>query len=191
MKWINILIMLFIAAPILKAQDMAVEEIMKSEGFSASAYSDVTQQSIGYGTSVERARKYGWEGNTMSKAEAERILRLCIQEEASFLRKKINFDSLPLKARVALLSMSYNTRALIGPKLCKYIKDRNWYSAVMEIAYGHDPKGMLGLIKRRFREARLFRDGFNADTPLINNAERSVQAFKTYKRYYKQKGVIL
>lgn len=191
MKWINILIFLFIAAPALKANELAVEEIKKSEGFRAQAYTDVTQQSVGYGTSVVRARALGWTGESITKEEADRVLRLCIREEATFLRKKINFDILPVRAQVALLSLSYNSRALIGPKLCKYIRTKDWHRAVMEIAYGHDPSGKVGLVRRRFREARLFRDGFNAGTPLTTNAERSVQAFKTYKRYYKRKGEIL
>jgi GH24 family phage-related lysozyme (muramidase) len=165
--------------------DLAVEIVKQHEGFSPVWYNDRLDRAIGYGfTSGRLADMYISIGDNMSEAEACKILRRLLAVDYIYLRSNIEgFSSLPPESKAALVSMCYNSRALIGPKLTFYLEKKNYRKATEEIALGHNPRGKYGLVVRRFKEAELFRSSFKFPAPTL--PETLTQFYKV-KEAWKQ-----
>ena len=149
------------------------------EGFRDRVYPDVSGKrlpTIGYGINLQDSGNKtllqklfgnqsveGWQtGQPMSQAQAGRFVQQrAVQQDIPELGRLIpSYPQLPDSARLALLSMYWNSPKLVGPKLRQFIQKEDWPAATGEIAYGHS--GTLpGLIKRRIFEALEFGKGFN------------------------------
>ena len=158
---------------------MDVSHIAQFEGFSEKPYWDVKQNSIGYGTSVTRAKLHGYVAGTVTKEQAYKWLVKEVIKEEIFISSKIkNYKDLPMGIKRALVSASYNCRGLIGPKLVKYINTKNWRMAMIEISLGHNPKNKYGLVKRRFAEANLIAKSMGLPTLTTPKDMESFRALK-------------
>lgn len=157
MQKILTVVLCFVSLLVL-GNNKAIEIVAGFEGFRPVPYRDVTGYSIGYGTNVARAN-----GKTrVSKEEAKDILASCLEDEEDFVSSKLGqktWVKLDADKKAALLSMSYNCRELIGPKLIAAIKAGNVRKAAEEISYGHKGE-KKGLVLRRFKEASMFDHSF-------------------------------
>jgi GH24 family phage-related lysozyme (muramidase) len=136
--------------------DDAVVLVAKFEGFRSKQYSDHGQMAIGYGTEVGRAKKLGYKGGEVTEAQAKLYLKKCVAQEVQFLKESIpSYTKLKQNQKAALISLSYNSRELVGPNLKAYIKAKNFNEAAKEIGLGHNAT-LYGLIKRRAAEANHF-----------------------------------
>ena len=142
----------------LRSSQVAATFIMREESFSPAPYGDYGQHSVGYGTSVAYARSVGWTGNTISEKEAVGVLFIRLINDRSQLEILIpGFCEMPIGVIVATHSAFYNCPALVGPNYRGYLSKGDWDSASKELAYNHTPKGLIGLIHRRVREANRIR----------------------------------
>ena len=174
MKYLIMLIIMLVSMTLSAATTenrVAENLIMNFEGFEKLAYTDEAQKSIGYGTSVTRAKEHGYQGGRITKAEAKRILKECIKEEEAYLKRRLTcWNKLPKITQGALISASYNSRGLIGPKLRAHLNAGRYSEACLEMAYGHKGE-YYGLVRRRFKEAQHMAHGLktgfkNLKTPL-------------------------
>ena len=154
--WALVALMMFVSIANADELDKATEMVAKFEGFRASPYKDRGQVAIGYGTEVGRAKAYGYKGGKVTEAQAKSFLKAALKEEQAFLKKTIpSYPKLTDNQQAALLSMSYNSRNLIGPNLKGFIARKDWTEAAREIGLGHNAT-LYGLIKRRAEEANTF-----------------------------------
>ena len=128
----------------------AVNFIKRWEGFSATAYYDVSRWSVGYGT-------IGVEGEKIDTTEAEKRLRDALKKYAKQLSKRITVEVTPNQT-VGLLSAAYNLG--VGSLEFEIIPMCNagQFHEASEALRGYDHAGgkkLSGLTKRRDAEARL------------------------------------
>jgi GH24 family phage-related lysozyme (muramidase) len=156
------LLLLCISLPIISVAninkfDEITSFIKTQEGFLELPKYDVTQYSIGYSTSVEYAKRHGYNGGRISKAKADYILQRRVLDVSLELKREFpEIGSYPESIQMALHSVYFNCPAIVGQNLKQLLNSRDYAAAAREIAWGHCPKGnQLGLINRRFREANL------------------------------------
>ncbi len=135
-----------------------VDYIMEKEGFLRVPKRDTNgTMIIGHGTSVSFARKCGWMGCFMTRKTAKRILEVRLAQEANEVYSMVSgLATAPLNVQTAVRSMYYNGGpGLVGPNCRRFIAAKDWASLAQEIALGHNPKGLYGLVVRRFEEASM------------------------------------
>jgi len=164
-----------------KATNIATTFVAGFEGYVATPYNDHGQMSIGHGLSVVWCKSHGYSVTHQSKAVALKALSQRLDEEEARLNKLTGFSSLKKRAKIALISMRYNCPGLIGPNIRKFIQTKDWYHLSMEVACGHNPHGLYGLVRRRFTEANLIRLSYGFNPMSI---PRDMDAFKSYKAMY-------
>lgn len=136
----------------------AADYIIRHEGFLPKA-TDIGDGviTIGYGTTDPRYAKLG---NTITKAEARRILLDDLHTRTSRLGSSIGrYNELPDSARTALLSYDYNYPTSIKrtPKLYAALAKGDWKEAARQMDAGINMKKFgNGLRKRREAEQALF-----------------------------------
>jgi GH24 family phage-related lysozyme (muramidase) len=152
------------------------------EGFARTHVKDLSiidnREYVGYGTSVEFSKQYGYNGYLISKKRAEYILKIRISQNIKELRNIVDFDNMPMNVQVAVISAYYNSPLLVGPNLIKFLNNKDYEGASLELAWGHNPRSFYGLVKRRFAEANLIRRYLGLDelyTPV------SIQHFNILK----------
>jgi len=171
------------APPVPPAVKASIRMVMEFEGYVAYPEQDRLGNTIGYGTTLVRARKHGWKGGTCSRWLAKRILQKCLMEEYAYVYSRIpTFWEMRTAAQAALLSMSYNTRALIGPKLVRYLGEGDWEKAYHEIVLGHNPRRKYGLVRRRFAEGRVFANAYGV---MVLATPTSLRAFRSIKHKHR------
>jgi lysozyme len=87
-------------ASTVEVSNETVEFVKSWEGFSATAYYDVSRWSVGYGT-------VGYEGETVTEAEAAKRLQEVVETYADKLARKLTFEPTPSQT-TGLLSAAYN-----------------------------------------------------------------------------------
>lgn len=150
--------LMLVVAGVQAAPPQLVEEMARVEGYRPEPYEDCGQFSVGYGLDTRWMVAHGYPIRHVSRAVATKALDERLDEELAALSKTFpGFEALPAGVQQALCSARYNCPALIGPILRGHVRARDWERASLELAYGHDPKGKLGLVRRRFAEANLIR----------------------------------
>ena len=166
-----------------EAEQLAERLIKRFEGFESRWYADAGKPAIGYGFRKDRLEGMNiFIRRSLDSDRATAILRKIIKQEHEALRKLKGFESLPPASKAALISMRYNSPALIGPKLRRNLALKDHSKAVLEIAYGHDPKGLYGLVVRRHTEAQYFAQGLDISYPSV---PWNMETFKERKAQWK------
>ena len=141
----------------LKKSDNVIDFIIEYEGFSSTAYDDVKQTSIGYGTKATSKNQ------TITEAEARKLLErdveiaskpvLKMNKEKNYNWSKNQID--------ALISFTYNAGEGNFNNLTKNGTRSNEEIAAMLPEYKKAGGKVLdGLIKRRAAELKLFNEGY-------------------------------
>ena len=137
--------------------DNLIDFIIKHEGFSSTAYDDVKQTSIGYGTKATSKNQ------TVTKAEARELLEKDLETARKAVLKmkdEAGYDWDENKVD-ALTSFTYNAGEGNLKKLTKNGTRSNEEIAAMLPEYKKaDGKVVDGLIKRRAAELKLFNEGY-------------------------------
>ena len=92
----------------------------------------------------------------INTAQANRLFDYEAQEAEKIVAQKFKGVDLQEHQRLALVSLAFNSPALIGPKLTAAVRSGNWKSATDEILFNSNRTGNRGLAGRRHREASLF-----------------------------------
>ena len=154
--------------------DRLFEFIGPVEGFRPEVYEDIKGlPTIGYGFNLDasgaekRFKKAlpdvsyqaAREGKvSLTEEQSRKLFDESIDDVESIARDKIGEDvwnKLPEHQRVALTSLAYNSPALIGPNLTKYIQNGSIEDAIGEIILRSNKERSLGLQNRRTEEARM------------------------------------
>lgn len=138
------------------------------EGCKLTAYKDsVGVWTIGYGTTKYPNGTKIKQGDKITQAEADAILKRQIQEHADGMTKYINTDTLTQNQYDALASFHYNLGANIlkGSALLTHLKNKEWNKAAATMLQYNKGRinGVLtpiqGLTNRRNAEVALFKKG--------------------------------
>lgn len=98
-----------------------------------------------------------YNGDARINKEQSRILfDETIGEYESILDSKIGKIDMPSHRRIALVSMTYNSPALIGPNLTAFVQNGDTEGAIDEILYRSNKNKHKGLQNRRVMEAQMF-----------------------------------
>lgn len=160
----------------LKISANGVAMIQDLEGFVSAPMWDVSQMSIGYGTSTVYAEKYGFSTTNLSETDAERLLLCVLAEMESKLSAFVQTYNLELTQTQwdALVSFTYNVgTSWLNPnyRLAKLLISGSYTVNEFASAMGvwcHAGTAISNvLITRRIREIKLFLYGaYNLeDTP--------------------------
>ena len=141
----------------LKKSDNVIDFIVEHEGFSSTAYDDVKQTSIGYGTKATSKNQ------TITEAEARKLLERDVdiaRKAVLKMKDKAGYDWDENKVD-ALTSFTYNAGKGNLKKLTKNGTRSNEEIAAMLPEYKKAGGKVLdGLIKRRAAELKLFNEGY-------------------------------
>ena len=159
--------------------------VREHEDFRPQLYSDATQKDwagngkdkgnptigIGFNTGRKDAdellRKVGSSlarvknKELLTEEQAKELTVLAMQKELNFLRKTFKDVTMSQNQWIALTSLSYNSRKLIGPKLRALINAGDWEGAAEEIRTQSNKSKSPGLQIRRENEADLFQGFVN------------------------------
>lgn len=153
-----------------------VDFIKDYEGFTASAYHDVSQMSIGYGCSTAYAEKYGFDTEEITQDEADQLILYVIAElEQKLDRFLEEYDiSLSQTEYDALVSFTFNVGSSwlnADYRLASLLIDGDYtvneFASAMGVWCHVGTEINSGLIVRRIGEIKLFLYGAYAldDTP--------------------------
>lgn len=178
--------------------DALLAQQPRLEGFRDRVYIDSKQiPTIGYGINLQDtgnlarlralfgdAKTQGWgTGQPMTQAEAGRFVQeRALHDDIPALRRAIpDFDTMPMDARLGMLSAHWNSPKLIGPNLRGFLKAKNYPAAVGEVAYGHS-SNLPGHAWRRNYEAGLLGKAFGV-TPQLTEEVDPVKRTALYNGY--------
>lgn len=97
----------------------------------------------------------------LSEDQIQALFKVSLQQAEQALRDKlsvtgIDLDSFSERQKIALVSLAFNSPALIGPKLRAALRDGDEVTAACEIALNSNRDKVWGLCRRREKEATLF-----------------------------------
>ena len=139
--------------------------IKTQEGFTDTAYVDVSQMSIGYGCSTEYARKYGFSTTSITEEEADQLLIYVIAEMEQKLDAFLEENSISLNATQydALVSFTFNvgtswitSSSRLARLLISGSYSENEFASAMGVWCHVGQEIHSGLILRRIGEIKLF-----------------------------------
>ena len=147
----------------LRTSETCITYLKEAEGFSATAYWDYSQYSIGYGS---RCTLHEYP-NGITKDAADTLLRKHLYEFEQELDAFLKKNSITLKTQEydALIAFTYNTGSdwMRSSRLATLLKDGDYSENEFASAMGiwchvgsSDPKISDGLIARRMREVNIF-----------------------------------
>ena len=164
---------------------MRYDFIKREEGVRKFAYDDKTGRPVGDGYTVQGNRTIGI-GFNLERPDAKRVLQdvldidgktfkdiydgrkglndeqvrqlfdYTVQEAEQIINNKFGDLGLRDHQRLALVSLAFNNPSLIGPNLTRFVRERNWEMAAVEIRDRSNAGGVPGIASRRRREAKLF-----------------------------------
>lgn len=149
----------------LRTSYAGIEFIKGYESFTATAYHDVSQMSIGYGCSTAYAEKYGFDTAEITEAEAEQLLIYVVAEIEQKLNEFLDTYSVDLTQTQydALVSFTFNVgSAWLKPNyrlaslLISGSYTVNEFASAMGIWCHVGTEINSGLIVRRIGEVKLF-----------------------------------
>ena len=97
----------------------------------------------------------------LTREQTRQLFDYTVGESERIVSSKLSGVPLVEAQRLALVSMTFNSPSLLGPKLIDAVKRRDWDSVRDEILYRSGTAKNPALASRRFREANLF---FGADS---------------------------
>lgn len=106
----------------------------------------------------------------LSDVEVRKLADYTMNEAERIIANKFKGVDLTANERIALVSLAFNSPALIGPKLTAAIQSGDKRAALNEILYNSNRKGLAGLAARRYREAAM----------LAGTGSNDLPAFKEY-----------
>ncbi len=98
---------------------------------------------------------------TLTDNQIRKLFHVSLAEAEETARRKldldgVDFDQLPERRRAVIVSLTFNSPALLGPKLRAALKNGDDITAAAEIALNSNRKQVWGLSVRREKEAVLF-----------------------------------
>lgn len=157
---------------------IVVDNLAVVEGFRTKPYILRGVWHIGYGMRMGSQHEITY----ITESEARDILVGTVTHNYVKLRSLIEgFGTFPEGVQVATQMAYYNNTKLIGPIYRRYVEAKDWESASMELAYGHSPGNMIGLVNRRIAEANIIRKdlGYDLLTP-----PKTIEEFNVLKKYW-------
>jgi lysozyme len=140
----------------------ALDEIKFSEGFSAVAYWDHSQWTIGYGSGTYTDGSVVQQGDTVTEAEAERMLMHLLEYYIEEVRTIVTADLSPNQLG-SLVSLAYNIGigSFESSTLVALLNAGDYQGAADQFLRWNRAGGevLSGLIHRRTRERDLFLNG--------------------------------
>jgi GH24 family phage-related lysozyme (muramidase) len=146
----------------------------KAEGFKDSLYFDSNEiPTIGHGINLkdkanqEMLRLQGidvdglYKGGTLNPEQSMGLKNKILDRKESELRAHISddlFDELSPSQQATMMSLMYNSRNLIGPKVRENLAKKDNLGVAREILAYSNPKNELGTLVRRSDEASQFLD---------------------------------
>ncbi len=151
-----------------RMSEAGIDMIKKFEGFSKYPYWDVSQWTVGYGTSCPSDKREEYKANGITEAEAESLLRSRLKSYEKAVRYFSEQHNRPLEQHEfdALVSFTYNLGSgwvYKNSNFRRVMADKNSTDAEIIFWFGAYSSAsgsvLSGLVRRRMAEANLFVNG--------------------------------
>jgi GH24 family phage-related lysozyme (muramidase) len=157
--------------------------ITTEEGYNGSVHKVNGINHVGYGTNLEanptivqdvlgfspeKYQKLLAGEIILNEAQSRRLFDFKVQESEKIVQSRLEGVPLNANQRISLVSMAYNSPALIGPNLIKHLKGGDAASVSYEILNLSNANKLKGLDSRRQRE----HDKFFGNNPSLANIQK-------------------
>lgn len=163
-------------------RDIVIPMLEKAEGFKDTVYYDTNNNpTIGHGINLNdkanqemlRLNEINvddlYKGRSLSPEQSSSLKHKILDRKEKELKSHVTddlFNQLSANEQASLMSLMYNSRNLIGPKLREYLGSGDKLGAAREILANSNPKNELGTLFRRTDEAANFIN--NDDTQMAD-----------------------